>query len=96
MTHTGLDGIRTAIDTVDEELVRLLAKRESLVRRAAPLKANLRAVQAPDRVAQVVARVRGLATEAGGDPDVVERIYRVMIQAFIEMETTEHLRLAAD
>jgi isochorismate pyruvate lyase len=93
MTETGLGGIRAAIDAVDEEIVRLLAEREGLVRRAAPLKADAQAVRAPDRVAQVVARVRGLAAVAGGDPDVVERTYRAMIQAFIDLETGEHRRL---
>jgi isochorismate pyruvate lyase len=90
---TSLDEIRAAIDAVDADLVRLLARRESLVRQAAPLKRDARAVQAPGRVEQVVARARAQATAAGGDPDVVERIYRAMIQAFIDMELTEHHRV---
>jgi isochorismate pyruvate lyase len=94
-TAPALAEIRTAIDTLDAEIVRLLARREALVRRAAPLKADVQAVRAPDRVAEVVAKVRGLAGEAGGDPDVVERIYRGIIQAFIEMETSEHHRLTS-
>jgi isochorismate pyruvate lyase len=73
--------IRTGIDALDAEIVRLLARREGLVRRAAPFKADVQAVRAPDRVAQVVARVRDLAVEAGAQPDVIERIYRGIIQA---------------
>ncbi|GAA3348368.1 hypothetical protein GCM10020358_66610 [Amorphoplanes nipponensis] len=87
-----LDQIRTAIDAVDAELVRLLARREGLVRQAAPLKRDAGAVRAPGRVEQVVARARALAATAGADPDVVERIYRAMVQAFIDMELAEHRR----
>jgi len=87
-----LDEIRTAIDAVDAELVRLLARRESLVRRAAPLKRDAGAVRAPGRVEQVIARARAHAATAGADPDVVERIYRTMVQAFIDLELTEHRR----
>jgi isochorismate pyruvate lyase len=87
-----LEEIRAAIDAVDADLVRLLARRETLVRRAAPLKRDTQAVQAPGRVEQVVARARAQATTAGADPDVVERIYRAMIQAFIDLELSEHRR----
>ncbi|MGC4838060.1 hypothetical protein ACLQ3D_26510 [Micromonospora vinacea] len=40
-----------------------------------------------------MARVRTLASEAGAEPDLIERIYRGMIQAFIDMETDEHHRI---
>ena len=90
---TSLGGIRAAIDAVDADLVRLLARRESLVRQAAPLKRDVQAVQAPGRVEQVVARARAQAAATGADPDVVERISRAMIQAFIDMELTEHQRV---
>ncbi|MEU7614034.1 chorismate mutase [Micromonospora sp. NPDC049204] len=92
-TASALTDIRAQIDELDAALVGLLARREALVRRAAPLKSDRQAVRAPDRVAQVVARVRTLADDAGADPDLIERIYRGMIQAFIDMETDEHHRL---
>ncbi|MET7949514.1 chorismate mutase [Micromonospora sp. NPDC005324] len=92
-TAATLTDIRARIDELDRELVGLLARREALVRQAAPLKSDAQAVRAPDRVAQVVARVRTLASEAGAEPDLIERIYRGMIQAFIDMETDEHHRL---
>ncbi|MEU1588416.1 chorismate mutase [Micromonospora sp. NPDC005710] len=91
-TAATLTEIRARIDELDRELVGLLARREALVRQAAPLKSDGQAVRAPERVAQVVARVRTAAIEAGADPDLLERIYRGMIQAFIEMETDEHHR----
>jgi len=96
MAGVSLEEIRAAIDAVDADLVRLLARRENLVRRAAPLKRDAPAVRAPDRVEQVIARARAQAVTAGADPDVVERIYRAMVQAFIDMEFTEHHRRTVD
>ncbi|MET8044728.1 chorismate mutase [Micromonospora sp. NPDC005215] len=95
-TASALTDIRAQIDELDAALVGLLARREALVRRAAPLKSDKQSVRAPDRVAQVVARVRTLADDAGADPDLIERIYRDMIQAFIDMETDEHHRITGD
>ena len=96
MAEMSLEEIRAAIDAVDAELVRLLARRESLGRRAAPLKRDAPAVRAPDRVEQVIAQARAQAVTAGADPEVVERIYRAMVQAFIDMELTEHHRATVD
>jgi chorismate mutase/ribosomal protein S18 acetylase RimI-like enzyme len=81
-----LAGVRAAIDGLDGDLVALLARREALVRAAGRLKADGAAVRAPGRVEQVVARVRGLAAERGASPDVVERVYRAMIAAFVDLE----------
>jgi isochorismate pyruvate lyase len=43
-------------------------------------------VPAPQRVEQVIAHVRALAEAHGALPEVVERVYRSMIAAFIEAE----------
>jgi isochorismate pyruvate lyase len=84
-----LRDVRAGIDAVDVRLVALLAEREQLVRRAGRLKGDPAAVPAPDRVEQVVAKARALAAEHGADADVVERTYRAMIAAFIDLELTE-------
>jgi isochorismate pyruvate lyase len=88
MIDDSLDRIRTEIDALDRRLVALLAEREGLVRRAGRLKADTAAIRAPGRVEQVVERVRAVAAEAGASPDVVERTYRAMIAAFIDLELT--------
>ncbi len=38
----------------------------------------------------MIAKVRALADENGAAPDVVERTYRAMIDAFIEPEISVH------
>ncbi|MBF6453595.1 chorismate mutase [Nocardia cyriacigeorgica] len=90
--HT-LDEVRTRIDAIDGELVRLLADRQALVRVAATFKSDHRAVRAPERVERVVALARERAAAAGLAPEVAEAVWRAMIGAFIELELTEHAEL---
>jgi isochorismate pyruvate lyase len=84
-----LDRVRTEIDDIDDELVAVLARRELLVRRAGHLKNDESAVRAPDRVEQVIAGVRRRAEAHGADPDIVERVYRTMIDCNIDLELRE-------
>lgn len=78
--------IRTRIDGLDRRIIALLAERETFVRQAGRLKTDAGAVRAPQRVAEVVRRARSTAAELGASPDVVERTYRAMIGAFIDLE----------
>jgi isochorismate pyruvate lyase len=84
-----LDDVRAEIDRIDRQLVELVAEREQWVRQAARFKTSRAEVEAPARVEQVIGKVRGLASEAGASPEVVERLYRAMIAAFIELEHAE-------
>lgn len=84
--YASLDEVRAAIDRLDREIVRLIGARSACVAQVMRFKATPEDVRAPARVAQVIARVRALATEHGADPDLVEGIYRTMIAGFIEYE----------
>jgi nicotinamidase-related amidase/chorismate mutase len=86
---TSLEQVRTAIDRIDRDMVALLAERGRYVREAARFKTSENAVRAADRVEQVIARARSTAAEFGADPAVAERVYRAMIEAFIEAELDE-------
>ncbi|RBY95933.1 chorismate mutase [Blastococcus sp. TF02-8] len=85
-TSDELAGVRERIDRLDEELVGLLARREALVREAGRLKRTAAAVRAPARVEEVIARARERAAVAGASAEVVERTYRAMIAAFVDLE----------
>ncbi len=84
--HSALQEVRGEIDRVDRQLVHGIAEREIWVRAAGKLKAMAPAIHDPDRVEQVLTGVRSIAGELGADPDVVERTYRSMIAAFIDLE----------
>jgi isochorismate pyruvate lyase len=81
--------VRDHIDRLDHEIVRLMAERGGFVREAARFKKDTADVAAPARVEQVIAKVRGLAGQAGLPPEVAEAAYRAMITAFIAMERAE-------
>ena len=83
-----LNDIRSDIDNIDSQLIRLLAQRQILVEKAGRLKAkgDKSAVRVNDRVAQVIANRRKEALELGLSPDVAESVWRSMIQAFIALE----------
>ena len=84
-----LEDARANIDRVDEQLVDLLAERGAYVRQAAGFKQGPEEASAPRRVEQVIAGVRGFARESGIDPDLVEHVYRTMIDGFTELERLE-------
>jgi isochorismate pyruvate lyase len=85
-----LESVRANIDALDRSIVGLIAERQKWVVAAASLKKDEDGVRAPARVEQVIAKVRGLAAEVGASPDVVERTYRALIAAFIDLELERH------
>ncbi|MET1077933.1 MAG: chorismate mutase [Pseudomonas sp.] len=88
-----LEAVRGEIDRLDRQLVGLLAERGAYVNQAAAFKHDSDAVRAPQRVEQVLAKVRELAREQGAEVAVVEAVYRAMIAAFIEVELARHAQL---
>ena len=84
-----LDEVRAQIDRIDGEIVALLAERTGYARQAGRLKLTVDDVRAPIRVEQIVARARRLAAELGAPPDLVERLYRTMIEYFTDMQLRE-------
>ncbi len=82
--------VREGIDTLDEQLIALLAQRAMYVKDATRFKRDPHQVAAPARQAEVFARVRKLAElhQAGFAPlpDVVEATWRAMVAAFIATE----------
>ncbi len=78
------------IDRIDRKIVELLAERGGYVKQAARFKKTTNDVQAPQRVEQVITKVKTLAAELGANPSVTEQVYRAMIRAFIDAELAEH------
>lgn len=91
-----LSEVRQRIDAIDIEIVALLGARQQMVRQAAKFKKDEDSVRSPDRVAAVIARVRQLANEIGASPEIVEHVYRAMIESFINYELIEQGSAAAD
>ena len=90
VTCTTLEEVRNNIDRLDQQIVTLLAERGRYVSQAARFKKDTDGVKAPQRVEQVIAKVRGLSEAVGANPEVTEQVYRAMIAAFIQQELAEH------
>jgi len=82
-----MDELRAEIDRLDEELVVLFARRAAYIDRAAVIKAgaDLPARITP-RVEEVVANVRRHAAAQGLPPDLVEKLWRRLIDWSIARE----------
>jgi tRNA-Thr(GGU) m(6)t(6)A37 methyltransferase TsaA len=77
---------RAAIDVIDTEVIRLLGNRADYVRQVANFKKTPEDVRAPTRYAEVMRRRRELAEAAGLNPDVVEGMYKLLVEYFIQEE----------
>ncbi len=79
--------IRAEIDRIDESLVRLLAERATYIDRAAEIKSEVDLpARIEDRVEQVVSNVRAHAERSGLAPDLVETLWRGLIDWSIARE----------
>lgn len=95
-TCQSMDEIRAEIDRLDAELVPLLSERAEYVRQAALFKPTRADVVVPDRIEAIVGKVRRQAESLGGDPDLLEALYRHMIATFIAFEERHWDRVNAD
>lgn len=82
-----LPRLRTRIDTLDARLIALLAERSRLIDEAARIKARESLpARIESRVEEVAHNSRRLAEAEGLDPDLAERIWRLMMEHFIAQE----------
>jgi len=89
MDCENLEDVRGNIDRIDNEIIKLIAERGGYVRQASKFKKSGDDVKAPQRVESVIRKVRALSEKYGADPDMIERLYREMIAAFVNMEMEE-------
>src|SRR5262245_4776067 len=81
-----LGEVRSNIDRLDREIVRLMAERGRYVHEAARFKANPEQVETPERAEAVVRKAMLLSEEQGLSPKIAEATYRAMVRAFIDYE----------
>ena len=82
-----IEDIRRAIDELDEEIITLLGKRYQYVKEIVKFKEkNEESIVARERREAVIRSRRKLAVENGLDPDVIEELYRDLINHFIAEE----------
>ena len=84
-----LEEVRTEIDNLDDKIVELIGARNSYVKQAARFKNTIDEVKAPERINEVMAKVRHKALTLGMSPNLLEDIYTIMINEMVESEIAE-------
>lgn len=81
-----MDDIRHEIDVMDKDIISILGKRFEYVKKAAKFKTSATSVKAPERFKAVLEQRRAWANDVGLSPDVIEKMYRDLINHFISEE----------
>lgn len=81
-----LEEVRAEIDRIDERIVALIGERAGYVKAAARYKDSEQAVAAPERFAAMLHARRRWAAREGLSPDLIESLYRELVQYFIAEE----------
>jgi isochorismate pyruvate lyase len=88
---TNLEEVRIEIDELDYQIIVALGERYKYVRVASKFKNREADVPAPERLSEMLGQRRQWAESAGLNPDVIEKIYRDLVDYFID-EELQHWR----
>ena len=83
---SNIDDIRAEIDRIDQQIVTLIGERAGYVQAAAKFKTSAADVRAAERLEAMLRQRRAWAEEQGLDPDMIEKLYRDMVNHFIRQE----------
>lgn len=78
--------VRAGVDEVDERLMVLLARRFGYAVGSSRIKQSRAAVRDEERIAKVLANARTFGTRLGVPLDIVEPVWRAMIESFVARE----------
>ncbi len=81
--------IRREIDCIDDQIVDLIAKRSEYVKEAAKFKKSEKAVKDIKRVEAVINSKKELAIKYGVSPELIGKLYGMMIEHFVNEEMNE-------
>lgn len=81
-----MDDLRVEIDQLDRVIVDLLSVRQGFMEQAARIKQDRNLVRDERRIEDVVAKALDHAQQVGAHPELVENLYRQMIEWCINYE----------
>jgi len=90
-----LSNLRQELDVVDAQIIELLVRRTRLVDRVAPLKQGQRNVRDTARENQILSRVHQLSLARGGDPQLAEEVWRVILDHSVYRQKDQLISSAA-
>ena len=87
MSYKNMEELRKELDLLDNELIKLISKRFKFIEQAAIIKDDISKIRDNDRIEDIVKRLRKLAKNNDISPDIVEKLWRYIIELSIELET---------
>lgn len=93
---TTMADVRDGVNALDDVLVPLLVARSGYMTQAARVKNDEALVRDEARIQAIIDRVRPKAEAEGGSADLLERLYRSMMECYIAYEHDELARLRSE
>ncbi len=84
-----LEEVRDAIDLLDDQIVQLIAKRNSYIKQAASFKDTVDEVKSQERIDYVIQKARAKALEYNLSPNLIEDLFHTMINEMVDTEIAE-------
>ena len=84
-----LEELRNCIDAVDDQIVEFIAARNAYVKQSAKFKHSIDEIKGEERMEAVMDRVRMRAMEFGVSPNLLTKLYTIMIDEMVEAEIAE-------
>ena len=87
MKYKNMEELRKELDLLDNDLIKLVSKRFKFIEEAAIIKDDVSKIRDNDRIENIIKRLRELAIDNDISPDIVEKLWRFIIELSIELET---------
>lgn len=87
MKYQNIDELRNDINLLDDELLSLFDKRFNLIKEAAFLKSNFDELRDNERIEEIIKRIRGKSLTIDLSEDLIENLWRYIIELSIKYET---------
>ena len=86
MQFENMEELREEIDLLDNELIGVFAKRFKFIEDAALIKNDINEIRDNARIEKIVSRVRDLAKTNNLSEDIIEELWRFIIELSIKHE----------
>jgi len=86
MNYKNMEELRKDLDILDEELLKIISKRFKFIEQAAIIKNDASDIRDNERIEEIILRLKGLAKNYDISSDIVEKLWRFIIDLSIEYE----------
>jgi len=86
MNYKNMKELRKDLDILDEELLKIISKRFKFIEQAAIIKNDASDIRDNERIEEIILRLKGLAKNYDINSDIVEKLWRFIIDLSIEYE----------